>query len=48
MLPDSPPTQEEVKGMSVVQLKAFLASKNVSTAGMFEKGDMVEAALSQL
>lgn len=48
VLPDSPPTQEEVKGMSVVQLKAFLASKNVSTAGMFEKGDMVEAALSQL
>jgi hypothetical protein len=34
--------------MSVAQLKAFLASRNVSTSAMFEKGEMVEAALSQL
>lgn len=34
--------------MSVAQLKAFLHSRGVSTAGMFEKSEMVEKALSLL
>lgn len=34
--------------MSAGQLKAFLQSKGVNTTGMFEKSDMVEAALAAL
>ncbi|PRW60012.1 Acyl- thioesterase 1 [Chlorella sorokiniana] len=48
VLPDTPPTKEEVQHMSVAQLKAFLQSKGVSTTGMFEKSEMVEKALSLL
>jgi hypothetical protein len=48
VLPDTPPTKEEVQHMSVAQLKAFLQSKGVSTTGMFEKSEMVEKAMSLL
>lgn len=34
--------------MSVGQLKAFLQGRGVSTTGMFEKGEMIEKALSLL
>jgi hypothetical protein len=34
--------------MSAGQLKAFLQSKGVTTAGMFEKAELLEAAMKQL
>ena len=48
VLPDTPPTKEDVLGMSAGQLKAFLQSRGVSATGMFEKSEMVEKALSLL
>lgn len=48
VLPDLPATREEVQSMSVGQLKAFLQGKGVNTTGMFEKSEMVEAALALL
>ncbi|PSC76869.1 acyl-thioesterase 2 [Micractinium conductrix] len=48
VLPDNPPTREEVRAMSGAQLKAFLRAKGVDTRGMLEKGEMVEAALAAL
>ena len=48
VLPDAPPSRDEVKAMSVGQLKAFLQGRGVSTTGMFEKGEMIETALSLL
>ena len=48
VLPDAPPSRDEVKAMSVGQLKAFLQGRGVSTTGMFEKGEMIEKALSLL
>ena len=48
VLPDAPPSREEVKAMSVGQLKAFLQLRGVSTTGMFEKGEMIDKALSLL
>ena len=48
VLPDTPPTREDVQAMPVGQLKVFLHSKGVNTTGMFEKAEMVEKALSLL
>ncbi|KAL4459022.1 hypothetical protein ABPG75_013887 [Micractinium tetrahymenae] len=48
VLPDVAPTKEDVAAMSAKQLKAFLQSKGVNTTGMFEKAEMVEAALAHL
>lgn len=48
VLPDTPPTEDEVRAMSGGQLKAFLQSRGVNTTGLLEKGEMVEAALAAL
>ena len=47
-LPDKPPTEGEIKGMSARELKAFIIGKGGSTVGMLEKQDLVAKALSLL
>lgn len=48
LLPDVPPSAEEIKGMSARELKGFLQSKGISTVGLLEKQDLVAKALSAL
>ena len=48
VLPEAAPTADEVRAMTAGQLKAFLQGRGVSTTGMLEKKEMVEAAMSLL
>lgn len=47
-LPDKAPTKEEVKKMSAKALKSFLQERGASAAGLLEKSELVEKALSLL
>lgn len=43
--PSVPPHRADIEGMSVKELKQFLASKGVSVKGLYEKHELLEAAL---
>lgn len=45
VLPDAPPSRDELEGMSAKQLKAFVSSRGGSTYGLLEKAELLEAAL---
>ena len=48
MLPDEAPTKEQIEKMSARELKSFLKERGESAAGLLEKSELVEKALSLL
>ncbi|KFM28729.1 Acyl-protein thioesterase 1 [Auxenochlorella protothecoides] len=44
VVPDAPPSLSDLQGFSVKQLKQLLSSQGISTKGMFEKQELLEAA----
>jgi len=48
VIPDAPPTRDEVEGMSVKELRALLGSRGISTLGFLEKREFMDAALAAI